>query len=57
MKRMILSVWLENGNKLLFGKVASFRHGLRIIAIVDKFCSFVHIPKKTLLLQGGMIES
>ena len=57
MKRMILSVWLENGNKLLFGKAASFRHGLRIIAIVDKFCSFVHIPKKTLLLQGGMIES
>lgn len=29
---------------------------LLIIAIIDKFCAFAHIPKKTLHLQGCVIE-
>ena len=30
---------------------------MRIIAIVDIFGTFTHIPKKTLLLQGSVLES
>ena len=35
----------------------NFRLYSQIIVIVDKFGAFAHIPKKTLHLQGGMIES